>query len=134
MRQTTLNRSVHRGINPTQKHYPLLFAKPRLNLQTLHVPPFLGNPTIYIVFCETRLVVRLFNGHPKYQSFSFLTPSHLLKLVSAIFYIFFCLTNDSPSKTMRNVFYFIYKLFLILRYSYFCIFIFNSFFPCQPLL
>ena len=34
--------------------------------------------------------------------------SQVLKLVSAIFYEFFIfLPNDSPSKTVRNVFYFI---------------------------
>ena len=46
-------------------------------------------------------------------------PSYLniyLKLVSAIFYQFFIFSpNDSPLKTMKNVFYFIKKAFFILE-------------------
>ena len=42
----------------------------------------------------------------------------ILKLVSAIFYqIFFFLPNNSPSKAMKNVFYFIKKFFSFSRYS-----------------
>ena len=45
---------------------------------------------------------------------------------------FYISSNDSPSKTM----FFISskKLFLFSRYSIFCISIFPSFSPCQPLL
>ena len=40
----------------------------------------------------------------------------LLKLVSAIFYQFFIFSpNDSPSKTMKNVLYFILKALFILE-------------------
>ena len=42
--------------------------------------------------------------------------------------------NDSPSKTMKHVFISSKKLFSSSRYSNFCIFIFPSFSPCQPLL
>ena len=42
------------------------------------------------------------------QIFLVETILHLLKLVSAIFYqIFILSSNDSPLKTMKNVFYFI---------------------------
>ena len=51
--------------------------------------------------------------------------SSLSKLVSAIFYqIFIFSPNDSPSKTMKNVFILSKKVFLFSRYSSFC-----SFFP-----
>ena len=45
--------------------------------------------------------------------FSFFT----LKLVSAIFYEFFIFfsPNDSPSKTIKNVFYFYEKAFFVLE-------------------
>ena len=50
------------------------------------------------------------------------------KLVSAIFYqIFIFSPNDSPSKTMKNVFISSKKLFSFSRYSNFCIF-----FPSFP--
>ena len=51
-----------------------------------------------------------------------------LKLVSAIFYqIFIFLPNDSPSKSMKNVFILSKKLFSFSRYS-----IFFDFFPSFP--
>ena len=41
---------------------------------------------------------------------------HNLKLVSAIFYeIFIFSPNDSPSKTIKNVFYFIEKALFVLE-------------------
>ena len=55
------------------------------------------------------------------------------KLVSAFFFKFLFWPNDSPSKTMKNVNLF-KQLFSFLRYSSFCIFVFFSFLPCQPLL
>ena len=46
-----------------------------------------------------------------------------LKLVSAIFHYFFIFSpNDSPLKTMKNIFISSEKLFLFSRYSNFCIF------------
>ena len=43
--------------------------------------------------------------------------------------------NDSLSKTMKDVFYFIQKAFFLLSsYPIFCISIFPSFSPCQSLL
>ena len=40
---------------PPQKHHPLFIAKPPLNRQTVQVPPFLGNPPLYIGFSWTLL-------------------------------------------------------------------------------
>ena len=40
---------------------------------------------------------------------------HSLKLVSAIFINFFSLPNNSPSKTIKNVFYFIEKALFVLE-------------------
>ena len=49
------------------------------------------------------------------------------KLVSAISYHFFNFsTNDSPLKTMKNIFYSSKKLFSFTKYSIFCIFSFLS--------
>ena len=47
---------------------------------------------------------------------------------------FYFSPNDTPSKTMKNVFISSKILFSFLRYSNFCIFVFPSFSPCQPLL
>ena len=48
----------------------------------------------------------------------------ILKLVSVIFYqIFIFLPNDSPSKTVKNVFCFIKKVFLFSRDLNFCAFL-----------
>ena len=53
------------------------------------------------------------------------TYTHTLKLVSAIFYqIYIFSANDSPSKTVKNVFYFIEKALFVLE-----IFKFLWFFP-----
>ena len=58
-----------------------------------------------------------------------------LKLVSAIFYqIFIFSPNYSLSKTMESFFISSKKLFSFSRCSNFCISIFFSFSPCQPLL
>ena len=47
---------------------------------------------------------------------------------------FYFSPNDSPLKTMKNVFFISSKkLYLFLRYSNFCIFVFPACFPCQPL-
>ena len=51
--------------------------------------------------------------------------SYNLKLASTIFYqIFIFLPNDSPSKAMKCVFYFIQKAFFVLELLNFC-----NFFP-----
>ena len=45
---------------------------------------------------------------------------------------FYFSPNDIPSKTMKMFFISSKKLFSYSRYSKFCIFVFPSFFPCQP--
>ena len=72
--------SVHWGIPPPQKHHPLIPAKlTLLNLQTVQVP-FLRNPSSILVFREPSLKVGFFSEPQKYQSFSSLIPSYLLKV------------------------------------------------------
>ena len=74
--------SVHWGINPSplKNTTPsFLPSWPPLNLQTVQVP-FLSNPSSILVFREPSLRVGFFSEPPKYQSFSFLTPSYLLKI------------------------------------------------------
>ena len=64
-----------------------------------------------------------------YQKLVYLL-SHNLKLLSAIFYrIFVFPPNDSPSKNMKSVFYFIKKAFFVLE-SNFCNFF--RYFPHFP--
>ena len=50
-----------------------------LNLQTVQAP-FLSNPPSILVFREPSLKVGFFSEPQKYQSFSSLTPSYLLKV------------------------------------------------------
>ena len=83
-------------------------------------------------------LLKCFNGTTISACFSVLLPSNFpvilvlyskdfesLKLVSAIFYqIFIFSSSDRPSKTMKNVFYFILKALFVLE-----IFNFLSFFP-----
>ena len=57
-----------------------------------------------------------------------------LKLVSAIFYQSFIFHQMIALEKLRKMFSISSKkLFSFSRYSYFCIFVFPSFFPCQPL-
>ena len=63
--------SVHWGINPPQKHHPLILAK-IIPLKSANCPsPFLSNPHSILVFHETYLKVGFFSEPQKYQSFSF---------------------------------------------------------------
>ena len=66
--------------------------------------------------------------------FKIKTTDNSFKVCQKLFINFLFSPNDSPSKTMKNVFISSKNLFLLLRYSCFCIFVFLSFFPCQPLL
>ena len=61
---------------------PSFQPSPPLNLQTVQAPPLLSgqSPPSILVFCEpSPLKVRFFREPKKYQSFSSLTPSCLLK-------------------------------------------------------
>ena len=58
-----------------------------------------------------------------------------LKLVSANFYqIFIFYQTIAPQKLRKMFFISSKKLFLFSKFLNFCIFVFPSFFPCQPLL
>ena len=86
----------------------LLTRKKRVLRKNLHLKPiaFSQVTEAYLGPCQTCMIVQL------------------LKLVSAIFYqIFIFSPNDSPSKTMKSVFYFILKALFVLE-----IFKFLSFF------
>ena len=73
----------------------------------------------WFLFQQTLLVARL-----TYPAWPYFTLSFLIlfvKLVSAIFWqIFIFSPNDSPLKTMKNVFISSKKLFSFSRYSTFC--------------
>ena len=63
----------------------------------------------------------------------------LFKSLCLLYFLpnFYFSPNNSPSKTKKNFKNFFIsskKLFSFLRYLDFCIFVFSSFFPCQPLL
>ena len=73
---------MHWGITtpPLKNTTPsFLPSSPLLNLQTVQVP-FLSNLPSILVFHETSLKVRFSSEPQKYQSFSSLTPSYLLKV------------------------------------------------------
>ena len=62
---------------------PSFLPSSPLNLQTVQGPPFLGNPppiSLYQFFVKSPLKVGFFSERPKYQSFSSVTPSYLLKV------------------------------------------------------
>ena len=65
---------------PPQKHHPLFIAKPPLNRQTVQVPPFLGNPPLYIGFSCTLL--------PPLKVWFLSEPPKILK-----FYIFYTILS-----------------------------------------
>ena len=69
------------GYQPLRKNTTLSFlpSSPPLNLQTDQAP-FLSNPPSILFFHETSLKVRFSSESQKYQSFSSLTPSYLLKV------------------------------------------------------
>ena len=69
------------------------------------------------------------------NSFNQISSKRILKLVCTIFLsnVYFS-PNDSPSRTMKNVFISSKKPFLFSRYSSFCISFFPSFSLCQPFL
>ena len=71
---------MHWGINPLKNATPsFLPSSPPLNLQTVQAP-FLSNPPCILVFRELSLKVGFFSEPQKYQSFSSLKPSYLLKV------------------------------------------------------
>ena len=84
-------------------------SSPLLNLQTVQVP-FLSNPPSILVFHETSLKVGFFSEPQKYQSFSSLTPSYLLKVTKFLVEIS---QFEFLVMTEKNIF--AHKLFLPLN-------------------
>ena len=78
----TMFHSVHWGINPASKTLPppLSCQAPPLNRQTAQAPLFLAITPSILVFREPPLKVGFFSEPPKYESFSSLIPSYLLKV------------------------------------------------------
>ena len=71
----------------------------------------------------------------KYQLLGLVFPE-IIKLKACVFYFlskFYFSLNHSPSKTMKNVFYFIWKAYFILELFRFLYFHLPLFFPCQSL-
>ena len=64
---------------PLENTSPSFLPSPLLNLKTVQAP-FLSNPLSILVFREPSLKVEFFSEPQKYQSFSSLTPSYLLKV------------------------------------------------------
>ena len=82
---------------------------------------------------KSDIIVRVIYRHPSMDLTDF--NYNYLKLVSAIFYqIFIFRQMIDPQKLWKMFFISSKKPFSFLRYSNFCIIVFPSFFPCQPLL
>ena len=94
-----------------------------LNLQTVQAP-FLSNPPSILVFREPSLKVGFFSEPQKYQSFSSLTPSYLLKVTKFLVKIS---QFEFLVMTEKNIF--AYKLFLSLNISDFNLFLCEN---CNP--
>ena len=64
---------------PFENTSPSFLPSPLLNLKTVQTP-FLSKPLSILVFREPSLKVGLFSEPQKYQNFSSVTPSYLLKV------------------------------------------------------
>ena len=106
--------------NTTPSFLPSSFP---LNLQTVQAP-FLSSPPSILVFREPSLKVGFFYKPPKYQSFSSLTPSYLLKVTKFLVEIS---QFEFLVMTEKNIF--AYKLFLSLNISDFNLFLCEN---CNP--
>ena len=84
-------------------------SSPPLNLHTVQVP-FLSNAPSILVFCEPSLKVGSSSEPQKYQSFSFLTPSYLLKITNFLVDI-----SQFEFLIMTEKIIFAHKLFLPLN-------------------
>ena len=103
--------SVHWGINPphSKTHSRKSSCQaPSLNLQIVQAP-FLSH-ALYTGFSWIPLTVRFFSESQKYQRFSFLTPSYLLKVTEFLVKIS---QFEFLVMTEKNIF--AYKLFLSLN-------------------
>ena len=81
-------------------------------------------------------IINVYIGNQCYVILSSLYKNYIyLKLVSAIFYQIFIFHQMIGLRKLGKMFFLSSKkLFLFSRYSNFCIFVFPSFFHCQPLL
>ena len=93
----------------------------------LSKPPFLSNPSSTLVSREPSLKKRFFSEPPKYWSFSFLTPSYLLKVTKFLVEIS---QFEFLVMTEKNIF--AHKLFLPLNIQI-LIFWFIFMWKLQPL-
>ena len=95
---------IIRVSNPPQKHPPSLLPSLPLNLETAQALPFLGNPSLHIGFSwnpSPPLIGGFFSGCPKYQSFSSLNPSYLLKVTK---FLVIPLFSSSPLSKLLSWF------------------------------
>ena len=99
------------GYQPPLKNtiHSFLPRSPPLNLQAVQAP-FLSNPPSILVFREPSLKVGFFSEPQKYQSFSSLTPSYLLKVTK-----FLLTMMQSEFLVMTEKTISAYKLFLSLN-------------------
>ena len=107
------------------------FLSDSLNIQV--IGPIIFCSILYYLFFYLDFLSQAFTNHRTAGEGG----GHFFKACICYFhhFFFFFSPNDSPSKTMKNVFFISSKkLFSFLRYLNFCIFVFPSFFPCQPLL
>ena len=89
----------------------------------MHVPYFIKKH-LWMSASDKATLKKIFGGS---------NPS--LKLVSVIFYQIFIFHQMIALQKLWKIFFISSKkLFLFSRYSNICIFVFPSFFPCQPLL
>ena len=92
-------------VSTTFKNTASLFLakNPPSNLQTVQATPFLGTPPSISVFHELPFPLKFgfFGERPKYQNFSSLTPSYLLKVTKFLVKIF---QFEFLVMTMKNIF------------------------------
>ena len=104
--------SVHWGIHPPSK------TPPPLSCQTVQAPFFRGSPPLHRFFMNSPLLkIEFFSERQKYQCFSSLTPSYLLKVTKFLVKIS---QFEFLVMTEKNIF--VYKLFLSLNISDFSLF------------
>ena len=109
---------MHSGINHilSKTAPPSFLPSSPLNLQIVQALPFLGNPPFRLV-CEPQ----------KYQSFSLLTPSYLLKVTKFLVKI-----SQFEFSVMIEKNIFLYQLFLSLNISGFSLFFYVKIEPPPP--
>ena len=95
---------------PSKTPPPPLSCQAPLKSANCASPHFCGNPPSILVLREVPLKVRFFSELPKYQFFSSLTPSYLLKVTE-----FFARISQFEFLVMTEKNIFAYKLFLSLN-------------------